>query len=70
MLQGILEDFRIWFGLIWIIFAKDMKQNRKQKIEKVSEQKKKGRKGLSHLGQPGAQLPASSPTPAEPAAAR
>jgi hypothetical protein len=38
----IFEKTRNWFDIVWSIFAKSIKEKEKQKIERVTEQKKKG----------------------------
>jgi hypothetical protein len=49
-LLGILEKIRNWFELIWIYFAKFMKQIGKQKKKKKEQKRKEGR---GHQSGPG-----------------
>jgi hypothetical protein len=63
MLLGILQKFRNWFDLVWIHYAKSIKEKEKQKMKKRIRTKKRESQSLGRARGP---KPGSSPAPASP----
>jgi hypothetical protein len=66
MLSSILQKFRTWFDLVWSLYAKVIKETLKQKIEKVSEQKKRERQQLGRARDEPAQGPRPNSSRSQP----